>query len=211
MDYVVLKLLPCFGTVALIMMAAAVAATATRADDDAALAAVAADDITAAEPSAYSPAYLPPRPGPPHSPYVGAVASASTNIIRTPPPPADNFGQVAAFPYPYAAGPYPHAAGPHPYAAVPYPHAPGPAVVAADPYPYYAAGGPFKTYGYGPATAPLYYGYNQPIAVPPAAAPYGYGPVAGARAAASHSVVTPHSVAHASFSGPYATHYSSYK
>lgn len=214
------------------------AVAVTTGADDAAPAAVAADDITAAEPSAYSPAYLPPKLGPPLNPYEGAVASTSTNIIRTP----GNFGQVAAYhktvetpfssshkadvrftndvvplPYqpsgPYAApGPYPYAApGPYPYAAPgPYPYAAGP-TVAAGPYPY-SSGGPFKAYGYGPATAPaaVPYGYGPIAPVPQAAAPYGYGPAAGAPVA-SHAVVTPHSVAHASFSGPYGSSHYSYK
>ncbi|VVC45270.1 Hypothetical protein CINCED_3A000035 [Cinara cedri] len=171
---------------------------------------------TAAEPSLYSAAYLP------HNPYESAVASTSTNIIRAP----GNLGHVAAFhktvetpfssvhksdvrftndvqPYPYAAGPHPYVAGPHPYAAGPYPYAAGPHpyVAAAGPYPYasaatgpypYAAA-PIKAHGYVPVKA---HGYVQAAPLP-----YGYGPVTA-------PVVTPHSVSHASFSGPYGSHYS---
>ncbi|XP_025416682.1 cuticle protein 76-like [Sipha flava] len=207
-------------TVVLIMAAV----TVTIGADDTAAAA----DITAAEPSVYSPAYLPPK----HNPYDGAVTSTSTNIIRTP----GNFGQVAAFhktvetpfslahkadvrftndvvqpyqpsgPYPYAASPYPYAVGPYPYGAGPYPYATGPAN-AASPYPY-TTSDPYKAYGYGLSAAPVAvpYGYN-PIAVPQATGPYGYGSTAGAPVT-SHAVVTPHSVAHTSFSGPYGSHYS---
>lgn len=169
---------------------------------------------TAAQPSLYSTAYLP------HNPYEGAVASTSTNIIRTP----GNLGQVAAFhktvetpfssvhksdvrytndiqPYPYAAagphpyapgsypayaaGPHPYSAGPHPYSTVPHLYATGPQPYVAVPRPYSYDATPIKAHGY----------------VPAAASPYGYGPVAS-------PIVTPHSVSHTSFSGPYGAHYS---
>lgn len=178
----------------------------------------AAADEPMAEPSVYSAAYLPPKPvvvvGDPlhyNSPYGGAVASTSTSVFRTPGYP----GQVSAVhktvETPYSSAhkadvrytndvhvPYHPAAVPYGYghaAAVPYGHGPvavpyghGPVAV---PYGYgHAAAVP---YGHGPVTAP--YGHG------PVAAPYGYGPTAGA-------VVTPHSVSHASFSGPHGTHYS---
>lgn len=96
------KALLCFGAMALTMTSAVAAA------NDAATAQVAgdlmmtatetaSDDLTAAEPSLYSAAYLPPKPvavGPPsYNPYEGAVASTSTNVVRSP----GNFGQVTAF------------------------------------------------------------------------------------------------------------------
>lgn len=199
-------LVQCFGVFALLVTAMAVV------EDSSAAASSTADDLTAAEPSLYSTAFLPPKPvavqGPlQHDPYGGAVASTSTNIVRTP----GNLGRVAAFQtvetpyssahksdvrytndvqpyypgsYPYA-GPYPYAStGPYPYASTgSYPYAPtgpypyAPVTVAAGPYPYAAATGP---YAYAP-TGPYPYTPADPIkpyGYGPAAAPYtGYGPV----------------------------------
>ncbi|KAE9526728.1 hypothetical protein AGLY_013376 [Aphis glycines] len=188
---------------------------------------VAAADEPMAEPSVYSPAYLPPKPvvvaGDPlhyNSPYGGAVASTSTSVFRTPGYP----GQVSAVhktvETPYSSShkadvrytndvqvPYHPAAVPYGYghaAAVPYVHGP-----VAVPYGH----GPVAVpYGQGPVAAPYAHGHasavpygHGPVAAPyahgPVAAPYGYGPTAGA-------VVTPHSVSHTSFSGPHGTHYS---
>ncbi|XP_025194967.1 velvet complex subunit B-like [Melanaphis sacchari] len=108
------------------------------------------------------------------------------------------YGPAPAVPYGYgpaAAVPYGHG----PVAAVPYGHGP----VTAVPYGH----GPIAAvpYGHGPVAA-VPYGHGPVAAVPyghgPVAAPYGYGPTAGA------VVTPPHSVSHTSFSGPYGTHYS---
>lgn len=203
-----------------------VAFSATAAADDVAEN-TAAEDITAAQPSLYSAAYLPPKPivvGPVHNPYEGAVASTSTNIIRTP----GNLGQVAAFSktvetpfssvhkadvrYTNDVQPY-HPVGPYPYPAPAVVAGPYPYVNGAAPYPYAAAPvphgyvAPVKTYyGYGPPAVPHGYGYG------PSAAPYAYGPVAAPVAphayAAGAPLLAPHSVTHSSFSGPYGSHYS---
>lgn len=165
------------------------------AKDSSATTSSAAEDLTAAEPSLYSAAYLPPKPAVhgslQHNPYEGAVASTSTNIVRTP----GNLGQMTAFqtietPYssahksdlrytndvqPYYPGSYPYApVGSYPYAPVgaypyaptgPYPHAP--VTVTAGPYPYAPAAGP---YAYAP-TGP--YPYAPAVAV---TSPYSYTP-----------------------------------
>lgn len=196
------------------MMAFAVTAAADADNIAAAAGDTAAEDITAAEPSLYSTAYLSPKPvivGPPsHNPYEGAVASTSTNIIRTP----GNIGQVAAFhktietPFssahkadvryindvqPYQlASPYPYAApvvhGPYAAPVVPGPYA---APVVPGSYPYaptgtypYATAGP---YPYGAVSPVKAYGYN-PSVVPPA---YGYGSAVAPPAYGYGSSITP--------------------
>lgn len=192
----------------------ALVVTAVDADNIAAAADnTGAEDITAAEPSLYSTAYLQPKPvivGPPsHNPYEGAVASTSTNIIRTP----GNLGQIAAFqktvetPFssvhkadvryindvqPYQlAGPYPYATPvvSGPYAAPVVPGSYGAAPIVPGPYPYtstgpysYATAGP---YPYGAVAPVKAYG---PSVAPPA---YGYGSAVPSPAFGYGSAVAP--------------------
>ncbi|XP_050437068.1 cuticle protein 67-like [Adelges cooleyi] len=138
------------------------------------------------------------------NPYAGAVASTSTNIVRSP----GNLGHVAAF-HKTVETPFSsvHKADVRVTNDIPYHHAPGyqPYAVAATvpfvPHPYPA---PLKAYAAAPYAPNAY------------ADPHAYAPVPHAFAAAPHAYApgphgygaAPHAVAHTSYSGPYGVHYS---
>lgn len=155
----------------------------------------------AAEPSLYSPAYLP-RPAVAvdvQNPYEGAVASTSTNVVRS----LGNAG--------------PHVAAFHKTVETPFSTAHKSDVrftndvVAAGPYAYgpYAAPVPIPATAYGPYGAPVpvpatAYG---PYAAPFPAAPYGpYPAPVPATAYGPHAAPVPTATAY----GPYAAPYSPY-